>query len=181
MGGGDWRVDEDVPSGVQRERGRELPESRHPRPGDRIDYSDIASRPAIVRCGNGDVGAAHSAEEGREGSGIYIGRGRAGGRREDAGGGGESAGDEPFVRISRERDRYIGRVEQPRAGLAIRCTGVDPDAFHVQPVGGGFDQAAVAALRTAARGDAAIGARRVVGPQHDCTAAAIGGGVSADR
>ncbi len=45
---------------------------------------------------------------------------------------------------------------------------------------GGFDQAAVAALRAAARRNAAVSARRVVSPQHDLAAVTIRDGVSGD-
>ena len=75
---------------------------------------------------------------------------------------------------------HISRVEQPGAAQALRRAGIDVDARHVQVVAGGFDQAAVAALCTAARCNAAICTRRVIGPQHDLAAVTTGDGVSID-
>ena len=53
--------------------------------------------------------------------------------------------------------------------------------MNIQPKGGGFDQAAVAALRAAARRDGAVSTRRVVCPQHGSAALAVGESVHIDR
>ena len=112
-------------------------------------------------------------QSGRDVGDIHVGRGRGGIRRENAAG-------KCLAGRRRTRDSHVSRVEQPEAPLAVRRSGIDVDACHVQPVPGGFDQTAVAPLGAAARRDAAVRARRVICPQHDPAAAAGGDGVSGD-
>ena len=177
--GGNFPVDVDIPSRVQRQRRLGL--RRGPRPGEghgvrrEGDIAPPACRyagcPGVCR-GDGDVGAA--IQKCQEGAVIYIGRTLAGVRREHTAG-------QRVVRGRRPGDRHVGWVEKPGAGIAVLRAGVDPEARHVEEMTGGLDQAAVAALRTAARGNGAVRARRVVRPHHDRAAAAIGDRVSIDR
>src|SRR6185436_1983663 len=62
------------------------------------------------------------------------------------------------------RDEDIRRIEQQRAVLAIRRAGIG-GAGEIEPVlARDFDESAIARLAAAARADASVEARGVVGP-----------------
>ena len=71
-------------------------------------------------------------------------------------------------------DQQIGRIEQPRPGVAVRRAGIDR-AGEGQRLTLGLDKAAIAALHTAARQDGAVERGRHVGPHTDSAAVAIHG------
>ena len=73
-------------------------------------------------------------------------------------------------------------VEQPAAALAAARAGacIDADAVDGQIMARGFHEAAVAALRAAARGYAAVYLRRLIAPGNDLAAVAAVDGIGAD-
>ncbi|OEZ47065.1 hypothetical protein JAB1_34770 [Janthinobacterium sp. MP5059B] len=74
----------------------------------------------------------------------------------------------------------IVRIEQPVAALAMRRAGIDADAIDGQVMAGCFHEAPVAALRTAARGNAAVYLGRFIAPGDDLAAVATMDGIGID-
>ncbi|OEZ77109.1 hypothetical protein JAB5_27020 [Janthinobacterium sp. HH103] len=74
----------------------------------------------------------------------------------------------------------IIRIEQPVAALAARRAGIDADAVDGQVMAGRFHEAAVAALRAAARGNAAVHLGRFIAPGDDLAAVAADNRIGID-
>ena len=143
---------------------RLLPVARvYRRAAEDIDRDVAGLRAGVAGCAGGhrDLGAGRE----RGADGVPADRRAVGDRGEV----GTNAGSRRRRRIGHGD---VVRVEQPRASASGRRRGVHARRPRIEPAARGLDEAAVAAIRSAARAQATVGARCLVAPQHDPSAVA---------
>ncbi len=139
-------------------------------PADRTGDGDVTRLdPRIGRthCGHDDIGAVQ-----RRGQGGNAQRRRGAVRRERGG---------PADIVVRGRDGQIGRVQQQRAGLALRRGQIDRAVESERQLARHLGKTAVATLSPTLGADMALVAREIVGPDDDLATVAVFGRIGANH